>query len=60
MEGMKQANSVPANFGMKNEFRPNLGGGGAAARNSESRRSGRMTSRDFPGGSKASGGMKGK
>lgn len=44
---MKEANKVPANFGMKSEFRPNLGG---ASGNSTAKRSGRNTARDFPGG----------
>ena len=45
---MKEANKVPANFGMKNEFRPDLGGAGG---NSSAKRPGRDTARDFPGAS---------
>lgn len=41
-----QANNVPANFGDKNEFRPDLGGEGG---NSQAKRPGRDTARDFPG-----------
>lgn len=44
---MKQANSVSADFGDKNEFRPDLGGAGG---NSTAVRSGRNTARDFPRG----------
>ena len=49
-QAMKEANSVPANFGDKNEFRPDLGGGGAAGGNSSAERSGGDPQRVFPGG----------
>jgi len=46
---MKQAKSVPANFGDKDKmFRPDLGG---ASGNSSAKRPGRDTARDFPGAS---------
>ncbi len=49
-QAANEAKSVPANFGMKDEFRPDLGGGGAAGMNSSASRSGGDPQRVFPGG----------
>lgn len=46
-QAAKEANSVPANFGQKDEFRPNLGGDNG---NSSANRSGGDPQRVFPGG----------
>ena len=47
-QAASEAKSVPANFGMKDEFRPNLGGDNG---NSSANRSGGDPQRAFPTGS---------